>query len=67
MALQKHSLNRAKHIRHINFLLCASDFLMPRYLTHRIEGAPPSVSVALKITLKSLDHHGITVTLAYSS
>ena len=27
----------------------------------------PSVSVALKIELRSLDHHGITVTLAYSS
>ena len=27
----------------------------------------PSVSVALKIALGSLDHHGITITLAYSS
>ena len=27
----------------------------------------PSVSVALKIALRSLDHHGITITLAYSS
>ena len=28
---------------------------------------PPSVSVALKIALRSSDHHGITITLAYSS
>ena len=45
----------------------ASDFIIPWCLTHRITGAPPSVSVALKIALKSLDHHGITITLAYSS
>ena len=25
----------------------------------------PSVSVALKIVLRSLEHHGITMTLAY--
>ena len=51
----------------INFLLCASDFIIPWCLTHRITGVPPSVSVALKIALRSLDHHGITITLAYSS
>ena len=51
----------------INFLLCASDFIMPWCLIHRITGAPPTVSVALKIALRSLDHHGITITLAYSS
>ena len=28
---------------------------------------PPSVSVALKIALRSSDHHGITITLTYSS
>ena len=28
---------------------------------------PPSVSAALKIALRSSDHHGITITLAYSS
>ena len=28
---------------------------------------PPSVSVALKIARRSSDHHGITITLAYSS
>ena len=27
----------------------------------------PSVSVALKVALRSLAHHGITITLAHSS
>ena len=50
-----------------NFLLCASDFIIPWCLTHRSTGVPPSVSVALKIALRSLEHHGITITLAYAS
>ena len=38
---------------------------VPRYIIRRrITGAPPSVSVALKITLRSLEHHGITIKLA---
>ena len=40
-------------------VLCESDFIIPWCLNHRITGAPPSVSVALKIVLKSLDHPGI--------
>ena len=69
MALQYHSLTRAKtsDILTINFLLCASDFIILWCLTHRITGVPPSVSVALKIALRSLKHLGITITLAYSS
>ena len=43
------------------------NFIIPWCLTHRITGAPPSVSVALKIALRSLEHHGITIKLAYSS
>ena len=39
------------------FLLCASDFIMPWCLTHRITGVPPRI----------LEHHSITITLAYSS
>ena len=37
---------------------------MPWCVIHRITGVPPSVSVVLKIALRSLD--GITVTLVYS-
>ena len=48
----------------LNFLLCASDLIIPWCLTHRITGVPPSVSVALKITLGSLEHHGIKIKLA---
>ena len=33
-------------------------------LTHIITGVPPSVSVALKITLRSLEHHGIYIKFA---
>ena len=50
----------------INFLLCENDFIIPWCLTHRITGVPATVSVTLQITLKSLDQHGITITLAYS-
>ena len=52
-----------KHIRHIDG---GSDFKIPWCLTHRITGAPTSVSVPLKIALRSLEHHAITITLAYS-
>ena len=61
---------RLLKLKHINLLIspwCASDFIMPWCLIHRITGVPPSVSFALKIALGSLDHHGITITLAYSS
>ena len=34
-------------------------------LIHRITGVPPSVSVTLKIALRSVD--GVTITLVYSS
>ena len=50
----------------LNFLLCASDFIIPWCLTHRITGAPPTLSVAfiaLKIALRSFEHHGIKMKL----
>ena len=41
----------------INFLLCASDFIIPWCLTHRITGVAPSVSVALRY--QAYDKHKI--------
>ena len=36
---------------------------MPWCLTYSITGSPPSVSVALKIALRSLEHHGFKIKL----
>ena len=51
----------------LNFLLCAGDFIIPWCLTHRITSVSPRAFVALELALKTLEHHGITLKLAYSS
>ena len=38
--------------------MCPRNFIIPWCLTHRITGAPPSVSVALKIALRACLHGG---------
>ena len=46
----------------LNFLLCASDLIIPWCPNSRNHG--PSVPVALKIALGSSEHHGIKTELA---